>query len=847
VNAASTGSVGAEPSPAERFAAAKSRRGTPHLQDFRDRLAFDLDPFQLEACQSLEAGRSVLVAAPTGAGKTIVAEFAVHLALAQPKAKVFYTTPMKALSNQKFGELTAEHGADKVGLLTGDSNINSSARVVVMTTEVLRNMLYADSPLLRDLKYVVMDEVHYLADRFRGAVWEEVIIHLPAEVRMVSLSATVSNAEEFGDWLQAVRGDTDVVVSEERPVPLEQHVLVRSKLLDLFETSTLVRGDGTDSARVNPELTRLTGASSRADSGYRNTHTGRPGKGKRRDADRTFSRDPQPGGDRLFGDRMGRADIVKLLRSRNLLPAIFFVFSRVGCDAAVEQVARSDVRLTESCERDEIRALVEERCRAIPDSDLAVLGYWGFLDGLERGLAAHHAGMLPIFKEIVEELFQRKLLKVVFATETLALGVNMPARTVVIEKLEKFNGEARVPLTPGEYTQLTGRAGRRGIDVEGHAVIQWTGGVDPRAVASLASRRTYPLHSSFRPTYNMAVNLIQQFGRTRTREILEQSFAQFQADRAVVDLARRVRKQEESLGGYAEAMNCHLGDFGEYSSLRRELSDLERKNARAEGRGPGQHERRGERDRRQRQISDLRKRMKQHPCHACAEREAHARWAERWWRLKRETEQLRSQISGRTGAVAQVFDRVTDVLLELGYVTDSEQRGEGELEVTASGRVLMRIYGERDLLVAECLRRGLWDDLDVAGLAALASTLVYEPRREGSDGSERLPRGAFRAALEATEAVWEELSALELAHRLPEGTAPSPGIALATQKWAQGAALDIVLRDAELAAGDFVRWMKQAVDLLDQLSIVADGPLGRRARQAIDSIRRGIVAYSGVS
>jgi ATP-dependent RNA helicase HelY len=834
-------SSSAESSPAERFAAAKSRRGTPRLQDFREGLRFDLDPFQIEACQSLEAGRSVLVAAPTGAGKTIVAEFAVHLALAQPRAKVFYTTPMKALSNQKFSELTAEHGADKIGLLTGDSNINSSARVVVMTTEVLRNMLYADSPLLRDLAYVVMDEVHYLADRFRGAVWEEVIIHLPQEVRMVSLSATVSNAEEFGDWLQAVRGDTDVIVSEERPVPLEQHVLVRSKLLDLFETSTLVQGEGSD-ARVNPELTRLTGASSRADGGYRNTHTGRPGKGKRRDADRTFSRDGQPSGDRLFGDRMGRADIVKLLRSRNLLPAIFFVFSRVGCDAAVEQVARSGLRLTEAWERDEIRALVEERCRPIPDSDLAVLGYWGFLDGLERGLAAHHAGMLPIFKEIVEELFQRKLLKVVFATETLALGVNMPARTVVIEKLEKFNGEARVPLTPGEYTQLTGRAGRRGIDVEGHAVIQWTGGVDPRAVASLASRRTYPLHSSFRPTYNMAVNLIQQFGRTRTREILEQSFAQFQADRAVVDLARRVRKQEEALGGYADAMTCHLGDFREYSTLRRELADLERKNARAEGRTAGEHERRGDRDRRQRQIADLRKRMKQHPCHACAEREAHARWAERWWRLKRDTDQLRSQISGRTGAVAQIFDRVTDVLLELGYVA-----GEGELEVTASGRVLMRIYGERDLLVSECLRRGLWDDLDPAGLAALASALVYEPRREGSDLDYRIPRGAFRAALEATETVWAELSALELAHRLPEGTAPSPGIALATQRWAQGAALDVVLRDAELAAGDFVRWMKQAVDLLDQISLVADGPLGRRARQAIDGIRRGIVAYSGVS
>ena len=251
---------------------------------------------------------------------------------------------------------------------------------------------------------------------------------------------------------------------------------------------------------------------------------------------------------------MERSELVRLLESKHLLPAIFFVFSRVGCDAAVGQVLRSDVRLTEKWERDEIRALAEERCRAIADADLGVLGYWGWLEGLERGVAAHHAGMLPTFKEVVEELFQRKLLKVVFATETLALGVNMPARTVVLEKLEKFNGEARVPITPGEYTQLTGRAGRRGIDVEGHSVIQWAAGLDPQAVASLASRRSYPLVSSFRPTYNMAVNLIQQFGRDRTREILESSFAQFQADRAVVDLARKAREQEKSLAGYAEAM-----------------------------------------------------------------------------------------------------------------------------------------------------------------------------------------------------------------------------------------------------------------------------------------------------
>jgi ATP-dependent RNA helicase HelY len=659
-------------------------------------------------------------------------------------------------------------------------------------------------------------------------VWEEVIIHLPREVRMVSLSATVSNAEEFGDWLQAVRGDTDVIVSEDRPVPLEQHVLVRSKLLELFDSSGSAATN-----RVNPELARLAAAGGRAAGTYRGQH---PGRHHRKGQGGAGSEGGRRGWD--GGDRMERPEVVRMLESKNLLPAIFFVFSRAGCDGAVRQVVRSGIALTERWERDEIRSIVEERTRSIPDQDLSVLGYWDWLDGLQRGVAAHHAGMLPAFKEVVEELFQRKLLKVVFATETLALGVNMPARTVFLEKLEKFNGEARVPITPGEFTQLTGRAGRRGIDVEGHAVIQWVSGLDPQAVASLASRRSYPLISSFRPTYNMAVNLIEQFGRERTREILESSFAQFQADRAVVDLATRVREQEKALEGYANAMRCHLGDFAQYAGLRRELADLEKKNTRAA------NDSRAERDRRQRRITELRRQRKQHPCHACNDREAHARWAERWWRLKRETDQLSGQIRGRTGAVAQVFDRVTDVLIELGYLVDRD----GALTVAAPGRALRRIYGERDLLVAECLRRGVWDGLDAPALAALAAALVYEPRREGGDVNEYgMPRGAFRAALESTEAIWAELSELEAEHRLPDSDPPTSGISLATQQWASGATLDKVLRLADLAAGDFVRWMKQAVDLLDQISLGAEGDLGRTARVAIDGIRRGIVSYSSVA
>lgn len=818
-------------SPAERYAASRTRRSLPLLESFASGLRFDLDPFQRAAAESLENGRSVLVAAPTGAGKTIVAEFAVYLAMQRPSAKIFYTAPMKALSNQKYAELVAEYGPDEVGLLTGDTNVNSRARIVVMTTEVLRNMLYADSDLLRDLAFVIMDEVHYLADRFRGAVWEEVIIHLPQSVRMISLSATVSNAEEFGDWLQAVRGETDVIVSEERPVPLEQHVIVRHRMVDLFDSSGLAA-----THRVNPELVRMTHGGGReavrvrGGQGHSRGRTGAVGgSGKRA---------PGPW-DR---GRMDRPEVVALLEERNLLPAIFFIFSRAGCDAAVKQVLRAGVRLTHAHERDEIRAVVEERCRTLRDEDLAVLGYWEWLEGLERGVAAHHAGMLPAFKEVVEELFQRKLVKAVFATETLALGINMPARTVVLEQLEKFNGEARVPLTPGEYTQLTGRAGRRGIDVEGHAVIQWKDGLDPQAVASLASRRTYPLNSSFRPTYNMAVNLIDQFGRERTREVLESSFAQFQADRAVVDLARKVRTQEESLAGYEKAMVCHLGDFREYSGLRRELSDLERATAaRADMQQPGQH---GERDKRQRQLTDLRRRMKAHPCHACKDRESRARWAERWWRLKRQTDALGQQIRTRTNAVAKVFDRVTELLLSLGYL---KRATDGQVAPTPNGRMLKRIYGDRDLLIAECLRTQVWVDLDPAALAAMAASLVYQPRRDEGDRNDRnLPRGAFRAALERTEEIWSRLDDVERERRLPTTDPLSTGLCAPMHRWARGGSLDAVLDEADLAAGDFVRWTKQTIDLLDQLSVVADGPVSRNARTALDSIRRGIVAYSSV-
>jgi hypothetical protein len=491
------------------------------LDEFRRSQPFPLDAFQLKACESLNKGRGVLVAAPTGAGKTIIADYAVYLSQQTMTDKTFYTTPMKALSNQKFQDLQAIYGVDEVGLLTGDTSINPTARIVIMTTEVLRNMLYAQSDLLKDLRFVVMDEVHYLADKFRGPVWEEVILHLPQDVSIVSLSATVSNAEEFGEWLAAVRGHTDIIVSEDRPVPLFQHVYARGELYELFEPG----GEFQNPPRIHRDVQGL----GRGQQRFGGNNGGGHGR-------RSFPRNRARPGD-TRERRSAPVDIASVLDDHTMLPAIFFIFSRKGCDNAVRDVLFSGEVLTTVEERDEIRSVIENRTAHLSGDDLSSLGFHEWEDSLMAGVASHHAGLIPVFKEIVEHLFRRKLVKLVFATETLALGINMPARSVVLEKLDKYNGESRVAITPGEYTQLTGRAGRRGIDVEGHSVIVWRDGMNPHALGMLASRRSYPLYSSFVPTYNMAVNLIERYGRNAARDILEQSFAPFQADRAVDDLS----------------------------------------------------------------------------------------------------------------------------------------------------------------------------------------------------------------------------------------------------------------------------------------------------------------------
>lgn len=869
---------------------------------------FVLDRFQREAIEALDTGHSVLVAAPTGSGKTVLAEHAIELALASGK-KAFYTAPIKALSNQKFVDLSRMFGAARVGLLTGDNAIRGDAPVVVMTTEVLRNMIYARSPTLRDLQFVVLDEVHYLQDAYRGPVWEEVIIHAPPSVRLVCLSATISNADELASWITTVRGSTATIVETRRPVELQNHYLVGDRLANgLQQIPTLIRG------RPNERGSSFDSDSIRAPRSYR----GRP---------RRRFRAPR------------RVEVVEHLADADWLPAIYFVFSRNGCDDAARSVVEAGVRLTRSAERSRIRAIAEERTASLTDADLDVLDYDRWLAALELGIAAHHAGMVPAFKEAVEACFVEGLVKVVFATETLALGINMPARSVVIESLSKFNGDHHEFLTPAEYTQLTGRAGRRGIDEVGHAVVLWSPFVPFDQVAALASSRRFSLTSAFRPNYNMAANLVRRYRRDEAHGLLNRSFAQYQADAAVMRLDARRAELEERLATFEADARCERGDVEEYRAL---LAEEDAERSRGNGRGhvedalgrlrpgdilrasaphgrlavlgvgfrrsgnfrvrtvttqgrmrnlgtpdfdnapdvigtielpsPFRPDDRGY----QRDVAELLRRARvragrrrgggrgpggpyggkgrgqrhrppahhrgpdssaadQHPVASCPDRGRHLRAAARADQVRREIADVDRRIATHTESLSVRFDRVLEVL-ELGDFVEG-------WTLTARGRVLAGLYHECDLLVADAVYDGVLDGLDEAELAALVSCFTYEHRSKFPAPAPRFPSSLVRERFDAIAAAGRRLTATERRLGLTETREPDASFVDLAHAWATGAPLDHLLGDEDLSPGDFVRNMKQLVDLLRQIAELAPVAETRAvAREGAGTLLRGVVA-----
>ena len=845
---------------------------------------------------ALDDGQSVLVAAPTGSGKTVVAEYGIEVALRNAK-RAFYTAPIKALSNQKFHDLVQRYGSERVGLLTGDNTINGDAPVVVMTTEVLRNMIYGRSAALTDLALVVLDEVHFLQDAYRGPVWEEVIIHLPEHVQLVCLSATVSNAKELTEWISTVRGPTTAVLEDKRPVTLENLYMVGDKGSGhLHLLPTLVHD------RPNQVVSRLTDDGSQPWKGGRGRKSGSPRR-------------------KLYAP--GRLEVVERLDDERMLPAIYFIFSRNQCDEAAKSCLAAGLRLTNAEQRERIREIAEARLAGMDPADLAVLGYGQFLAQLEAGIAAHHAGMVPPFKEVVEACFTEGLIRVVFATETLAVGINMPARTVVIDKLTKFTGEHHAMLTPGEYTQLTGRAGRRGIDELGQAIVLWNPFTTFDQVAGLAASRWFHLNSAFRPTYNMAANLVRTYSSEQAHHLLNLSFAQYQADGDVVRMESRLGRRQLQL---QELLAEATSPYGDIDDFRRRVQQDDANNGRANPHiangddpidlaimklRPGDvvYVRKGKYAGRAAVIStanrkggmrlttvtsrrdllmlsagdfdepptslgqielpldyapkhndylrDTAERLDRvrllpqpnrkrppattdtgyHPVEDDPDLKHRLKAATQADRIAREIEEIRSRVKGRSQSIARDFDRVLGILTSWGYVDG--------WTLTDAGEMLARTFHESDLLVVESLRQGLLDDLDPATMAGLVSVFVYEHRSPDQPPLPWFPNNAVKKRWVQIAALSAELQEIEQEDALVVHRGPDPTFLAIAFAWAAGEGFAEVVEEEELTGGDFVRTVKQLIDLLRQLAIIAPAAQTRRcAEQAAEALFRGVVAAS---
>lgn len=831
---------------------------SPALDRFLSQLPFSPDAFQIEALGYVDRGGSVVVTAPTGAGKTLVAEGSIALTIAKGE-RAFYTTPIKALSNQKFNDLVGDHGAESVGLLTGDNVINGDAPIVVMTTEVLRNMIYEGSAALDNLGLVVLDEVHYLADRHRGSVWEEIIIHLSQRTKIVCLSATVANPEEFTEWVRQRRGQCDLVVETDRPVPLTSMYMWRDRHRDGQVAMAPVFGKN---GRPNGAIRKMLASS----------------RGRHR---------------RFSSPR--RVAVVKRLGMESLLPCIYFVFSRKGCDQTAEEVANAGFELTSEAERIEIRAIAERHVAHLTPGDLSVLGFERWIATIERGAAAHHAGLIPAFKEAVEELFLSGLVKFVAATETLALGINMPARTVVLDSLSKFDGESHELLKASDYTQLTGRAGRRGIDSEGTAVVIFSPYVPFDRVTAIAARGANPLASSFTPTYNMAVNLIARYDSEEAHNLLGASFANFAVGHRLERLRANLVDRRRDAKTFRSAAECDRGDIWEITDpgghAPKRQADMQLLQpgvvlkvaddtlvllGRSWGGGQPKLSFTGVSARRLMiRLRDLPKAAHvvgemtlptplrpqdgsyrsevasmletfvpvetpkplfpdsgANGVHGCPDLDDHLHWADRARRAERDVRRLERRVErASTNDVAEKFDRIKRVLDGTAYT-----RG---WALTERGVSLRRIYSELDLLLAETLRVGVFDALGPAEFGALASIFTYQAR--GGDVSQT-PRAGF--ALEPMENI-AEISELigdrERREGLDESRQPDVGLVDSMHAWASGFDLADIFEVDDLLAGDFVRSSRQLLDLLRQ---IRDGfPTYRKvAHEALTLIDRGIVA-----
>ncbi len=750
---------------------------------------FELDEFQKKACEYIDDGKSVVVCAPTGAGKTVIAQHAIHRALEQGK-RIFYTTPLKALSNQKYYDFGEKYGVDKVGLLTGDTSINRNAQIVVMTTEVFRNMLYgtnfgAVADNMKEVQYVVLDEVHYMNDEQRGTVWEESIIYCPVNVQIIALSATVANADELTDWINSVHSRTELVDTDFRPVPLKFYYFDSSqptKLLPLLTPS------GQLNKKIKPEK-RL--------------------YGKKFQNKRSFVK-----------------DIVRNLKENDMLPAIYFTFSRKKCDEQMEKCA--SLELITRGEQAQIKQFVDEYIAENPH-----LYNNKHLEYLYNGVASHHAGLLPAWKNLVEKLFQKGLIKVVFATETLAAGINMPARSTVISSTSKRTDSGHRMLTASEFLQMSGRAGRRGMDEVGYVVIVGTQFQSPEEVAELVLSDANPLESRFSPSYSMVLNLLQRFSLDEAKELILKSFGYFSAGSRLQPLLKLREQLENDISSRNFICPNRLSDkeLFEYDKLRhlyvqnRQTYKKICKQERSKNRPLSQ-----EAIQFGKETKALLNKMHGYPCDNCKLYKKHSKNVEIISRFSVRLSKLDKEIERQRDIFWNKFLSHRSVLIDLGYLLDDYP--------TSKGITTSQIRSENELFIAEIIFSNVLENLTPAQLAAVICAITTEDLRIDIP---YLPISEpVRKTLNQIRNIRRKLEKVQNRYLVDAPMYINPYFSSLIELWVEGAEWQTITEQIDMGEGDIVRSFKRVVDVLRQFTTIANvpEPLVFTARDAIEKILR---------
>lgn len=751
---------------------------------------FELDDFQKEACEIIDNGESVVVCAPTGAGKTVIAQHAINNALKQG-CRIFYTTPLKALSNQKFYDFCEQYGADKVGLLTGDTSINRGAQIVIMTTEVFRNMLYgtnfgAVADNLKDVRYVVLDEVHYMNDEQRGTVWEESIIYCPTNIQIIALSATVANCDELTNWINTVHSKTKLVNTDFRPVPLRFFYFDSSQPYKLLP---LLTPDGKLNNKIKPEKPQWA-----------------RGKDKRK---KTYVK-----------------QIIQNLADNDMLPAIYFTFSRKKCDEQMEKC--SGLGLNTRKEQEEIKAFIEEFIAENPH-------LYGnkHIEYLIQGVASHHAGLLPAWKNLVEKLFQKGLIKVVFATETLAAGINMPARSTVISSTSKRTDSEHRMLTANEFLQMSGRAGRRGMDEVGYVTVVGTPFQTPEEVAELVLSDSNPLESKFSPSYSMVLNLLQRFNLEESKELILKSFGYYSSDYRLKPILFQLEQYDKEIEERSFICPNKLSDdkMLEYDKLRFLYVQNRQTYKKIVKQEKSKHRPLSP------EVVEFGKRNKEElhklqtfACDTCKLYKKHSKNLEVLKRIDSKKKKLLKEIEKQKDIYWNKFIAHRAVLKEYGYIQNDYP--------TEKGKTTSQIRSENELYLAEIIFSGVLENLTPSQLAGVICALTTEELRI------EIPYIPFsepvRKTLNQIRNIKRKLEKVQSKYDIEAPLYINPYFSSLIELWVEGAEWETVSEQLEIGEGDIVRAFKRVVDVLRQLTTIDNIPetLVFTAREAIEKIQR---------